>query len=166
MKRFATLCSLTTIALAITACNQMPDSHDADIKALQANDVQWNQDFVSKDTDRLASHYSDDAVLMITGSPAISGKEAIRAALKQMVADPAMSLKLQTTRTDVAKSGDLAYTQGTYTLIVTDPQTKQVVNDHGNFVTTFRKQADGTWKAVADIASSDVPPPVPAPSNP
>jgi ketosteroid isomerase-like protein len=31
-------------------------------------------------------------------------------------------------------------------------------------VTTYRKQADGSWKAVADIATSEVPPPMPAPA--
>jgi hypothetical protein len=44
-------------------------------------------------------------------------------------------------------------------LTLTDPQTKQVVNDHGSYVTTYRKQPDGAWKAVADIASSEVSPP-------
>ncbi len=80
-----------------------------------------------------------------------------------MTADPAMSLKFQATKTDVAKSGDLAYTQGTYTLTLTDPKTKKIITDHGSYVTTYRKQADGTWKAVADIATSEVPPPPPAP---
>jgi hypothetical protein len=44
-------------------------------------------------------------------------------------------------------------------MAMTDPQTRQVINDHGSYVTTYRKQPDGTWKAVADIATSEVPPP-------
>jgi hypothetical protein len=43
-------------------------------------------------------------------------------------------------------------------LTVTDPATHKPITDHGNYVTTFRKQADGSWKAAADIASSAVPP--------
>jgi hypothetical protein len=50
-------------------------------------------------------------------------------------------------------------------MTVTDPQTKQIINDHGSYVTTYRKQPDGTWKAVADIATSAVPPPSSAPST-
>jgi ketosteroid isomerase-like protein len=72
-----------------------------------------------------------------------------------------MTLKFQAARVEVAKSGDQAYTQGSYAMTMTDPASKQVVNDHGSYVTTYRKQADGTWKAVADIATSDVPPPAP-----
>jgi ketosteroid isomerase-like protein len=81
-----------------------------------------------------------------------------------MVSDPALSLKFQSSKVEVAKSGDVAYTQGSYTMVMTDPQTKQVINDHGSYVTTYRKQPDGTWKAVADIATSEVPPPVPPPT--
>jgi ketosteroid isomerase-like protein len=82
-----------------------------------------------------------------------------------MVADPALSLKFHATKVEVAKSGDVDYTQGTYTMTVTDPKTKQLIHDHGSYVTTYRKQPDGTWKAVADIATSDVPPPAPPPSH-
>ena len=75
-----------------------------------------------------------------------------------MLADPAVSLTFQSSKVDVAKSGDLGYTQGSYKLTVTDPTTHKPINDHGSYVTTFRKQADGSWKAEADIATSEVPP--------
>ena len=161
MKRIATLIGGTAIALMATACNQPADTHDADVKALKDNEAQWSQAWAAKDPDKIASYYADDAVVMVPGSPATSGKAAIRDSLKQMLSDPAVSLNFQASRVDVAKSGDLAYTQGAYTLTVTDPQTKQVIHDHGNYVTAYRKQADGTWKAVSDIATSEVPPPAP-----
>ena len=165
MKRFATLCAMTTVALTITACNQTPDTRDADVKAIQDNEAQWNQEYAAKDNDKISAHYAADAILMVPGMPPASGKEAIGTALKQMVADPALSLKFHAMKVEVAKSGDVAYTQGTYTMTVTDPKTRQIVNDHGSYVTTYRKQPDGTWKAVADIATSDVPPPAPPPSH-
>jgi uncharacterized protein (TIGR02246 family) len=163
MKRVAILCATAAVGLMITACNQTPDTHDADVKAIQATEAQWNQDYISKDTDKIASHYADDAVLMVPGTPATTGKDAIRAALKQMTSDPALSLTFHATKVDVAKSGDLGYTQGAYTLTLTDSQTHRIINDHGSYVTTYRKQPDGTWKAVVDIATSEVPPPAPAP---
>jgi len=163
MNRFATFIGSTAIALTVIGCNQTADTHDADVQAIKATEAQWNQDYVSRDVDKIASHYADDAVLVAPGSPATSGKSAIHDALKQMVADPTLSLKFQASTVDVSKSGDLAYTQGSYTLTATDPQTKQLINDHGSYVTIYRKQSDGTWKAVSDIASSAVPPPVPAP---
>jgi uncharacterized protein (TIGR02246 family) len=163
MKRFATVCATIAIALIATGCNRTRDTHDADVQELKDKEIQWNQDFVSKDPDKLAAHYADDAILMAPGTAASSGKDAIQNALKQMVSDPALSLKFHASRVEVAKSGDIAYTQGSYTMAMTDPQTKQVINDHGSYVTTYRKEPDGTWKAVADIATSEVQPPSPVP---
>jgi uncharacterized protein (TIGR02246 family) len=165
MNRFAALCAATALTLTAVACNDA-DTHDADVKAVQANETQWLQDYATKDADKIAAHYTDDAVLIVPGTPVASGKDAIRTELKQMVADPALALKFQATKVDVAKSGDLAYTQGSYTLSLTDPQTKQIINDHGSYVTTYRKQPDGSWKAVVDIVTSDVPPPTSAPPSP
>src|SRR5207237_2048816 len=85
MKRFVTLCAITTIALTLTACNQTPDTHDADVKAIQDNEAQWNQDWAAKDQDKIMAHHADDAILIISGSPSSSGNEAIRTALNPMV---------------------------------------------------------------------------------
>jgi uncharacterized protein (TIGR02246 family) len=165
MKRLAILCAAAVMALGVTACNQMSDTHDADVAALKANEAQWVQDYASKDIDKLMAHYADDAVLMVPGEPAAAGKDAIRTSMKLMLTDPALSLKFEPSKVEVAKSGDIAYTQGSYTLSLTDPQTKQLVNDHGSYVTTYRRQADNTWKAVADIVASEVPPPAPPPNH-
>jgi ketosteroid isomerase-like protein len=159
MKRLATLFALLLIAGMSTACNQQTGNRDEDIQLLKDNEAQWNQDFAAtpKDGDKLVTYYADNAVLMTPNMPAVSGKDAIHNTIKQMVADSAFSLKFQSTHIDVANSSDLAYSQGSYTATFTDPHTHKVVNDHGSFVTTFRRNADGTWKAVADIATSDLP---------
>jgi ketosteroid isomerase-like protein len=98
---------------------------------------------------------------MSPGTPASVGKDAIRKMMTDFVSDPNLSLKFQASRAEVSKSGDMGFTQGSYTLTATDPNTKQVIHDHGSYVTTYSKQSDGSWKAVADIASSEVPPPAP-----
>ena len=165
MKRFAALAGATLLALMAAACNQTANTHDADVQAIKDVETQWNQDFVAKDADKLAAHYTNDAVLMAPGEAATVGMDAIKTALKQMVSDPTISLKFQASKVDTSSSGDMGYSQGSYTLTLTDPQSKQMINDHGSYVTVYRKQADGTWKAVSDIASSGVPmPPPPAPA--
>jgi ketosteroid isomerase-like protein len=58
---------------------------------------------------------------------------------------------------DAAKSGDLGYSQGAYTMTFTDPKTKKVRTVNGKYVTVFQKPADGGWKAVADIFNEDAP---------
>jgi ketosteroid isomerase-like protein len=78
--------------------------------------------------------------------------------LNDMVGDTALSLSFEATRIEVAKSGDVAYTQGAYTMTMTDSATKKPITDKGSYVTVYKKQADGSWKAVSDIASSGTPP--------
>ena len=166
MNRLATLCAATAVALTLTACNQTPapapNTHDADVKAIQDNETQWNQDWASKDAAKIAAHFADDAVLMVPGGPPTVGKDTIQKAVAPMVADPAISLRFLSSKVDVAASGDLGYTQGSYTLTLTDPKTKKPFTDHGSYVLIYRKQADGSWKAVSDIVTSEVPPAAPA----
>ena len=164
MKTCLVLCALATFVLA--GCSQAPpDTREADIKALKDLEIRWVADYAAKDLDRVSSNYAEDAVLMSSGMPASAGKDAIRKTLKEMLADPAFSLKFQTAKVEVSKGSDTGFTQGTYMLTMTEPNSKKVINDHGSYVTTYRKQADGAWKAVADISSSEVPPPAPMPDK-
>lgn len=82
-----------------------------------------------------------------------------------MLADPALSLKFHATRVEIAKSGDMAFTQGSYSMTMTDPASKKSMTDKGSYVTIYKKQADGSWKAVSDIATSENPPAPPAPKK-
>ena len=161
MKR---LIGVAPIALAVALtigcshANYMQADMQADAQAIQDLEKQWNQDFLTKDADKLAAYYSDDAVLMAPGMAPSVGRESIRAALKQMVADPGLTLKFTAARIEVAGSGDMGYSRGAYVMTMTDPRTKQMIHDAGSYVTTYRKEADGKWRAVADIASSETAP--------
>ncbi len=153
-------------AVVLTGCTETTatSNNDADVKALKDIEAQWNKDFEAKDASKLILHYADDAVLMNSGMAVAKGKQAIQKSLTDLVGAPGFSLKFEADRVEVSKSGDIGYTQGHYTLTMTDSATKQPVNDHGSYVTIYKKQADGSWKAVQDAAISEVPPPAPAPA--
>jgi uncharacterized protein (TIGR02246 family) len=163
MKALAAICCAAALASAMAGCNgandmasaPAPDTHDADVKAIGDFEAQWNKDYEAKDLGKVAGHYADDAVLMIPGAPAMQGKDPIRNGLQQMLKDPALSLQFKASRIDV--SGGLAYSQGAYVMKFTDSKTRKVMEEHGTFVTTYRKQADGSWKAEADIATASGP---------
>ena len=160
--RLPMLVSLLLLAFT-TACTQAPppDTHDADVQSLKDAEAAWVKVVAAKDFEKSMSYYADDASVLMPNAPAINGKDAIRAALKPLFDDPNFAMAFQGSRIEVAKSGDLGYTQGTYTLTLTDPKTKKPFTDKGKYVTAYKKQADGTWKAVADMDSSDMPLPAP-----
>ena len=169
MKIQFALCASALAACLVTGCTPAappaaPDTHDADVKAIQDTEVAANKAWAAKDATGVANFYTDDAVLMVGGADAVQGKAAIGDALKHMLADPALSLTFHSTSVVVAKSGDVGYSVGPYELTVTDPVSKKPVHDHGTYVTTFIKQPDGTWKASVDAPSSAVPP-MPAPKK-
>ena len=45
---------------------------------------------------------------------------------------------------EISKGGDLAYTQGTYSMTHTDPKSKKAVTEEGKYVTVHKKQTDGS----------------------
>lgn len=138
---------------------------DAAAAAVKNVEAEMLAAFQAKDAAKLSSHYSSDAILAVPGRT-VKGTEAITKANTEDLADPAFALTFANDKTDVASSGDLAYTSGTYSMNYTDPATKAVIKGAGTYVTVFRKQADGSWKAVADIATPGAPPaaPVAAPA--
>jgi uncharacterized protein (TIGR02246 family) len=140
-----------------------PDTRAADEKAILAMEAEWSKAGGAKDLDKFVSYYADDASAFPPGEPVAHGKDAIRKALSPMFSAPSFDLAFKSTKVEVARSGELAYSSGTYTLTMNDPKGKPM-NDRGKFVTVFRKQTDGSWKTVADIFNSDGPPPPPAPA--
>jgi len=143
--------------MAPTAAPAPPDTHDADVQAIKDTEVAWAKTAAAKDPDKFASYYTDDASLLDQDLPPINGKDAIGKMLKEFMADPNFALTFEGTRWDVAKSGDLGYSQGVYTMTVTNPKTKKPLTDKGKYLTVFRKQSDGAWKAVQDMISSNGP---------
>ena len=134
------------------------DTRDADVKAVHDVEAAWSKDAGSKDADKFASYYADDGSLLLPNAPIINGKESIKAAAKGMMSDPNFALNFQSTRAEASTGGDIVWSVGTYTMTVSNPKTKKPVSDKGKYLTVFKKQADGSWKAIADMVNSDLPP--------
>jgi uncharacterized protein (TIGR02246 family) len=147
------------------APKKAPDTRAADEKAIRDGETTWATDWSSKDVSKIMDHYADDATLMVANQPIMKGTDDIRAGVKQMLADPNLSLNFTATTVEVSKGGDLAYTQGTYTMTSTDPKTKRPITEKGKYVTVYKKQSDGSWKAIEDIANADAAPVSPAPAK-
>src|SRR5712691_9960141 len=83
-------------------------------QALRDLDAQWSAAAGGKDLEKTVSFYSEDAIVLPTNAPAATTKEAIRNTWKDLLASPGLSISWKTTKVEVAKSGDIAYTTGTY----------------------------------------------------
>jgi len=155
------------ISLLIAGCSETPapapDTRAADEKAIRDGETQWNADFKSRDADKLVNHYADDAVVMVPGVPLAKGKDAIGATLKVFLADKNFAANCTTATVEVAKSGDFAYSQGTCTTSMSDRKTGKPITETENYVTVYKKETGGFWKAIEDIDTPDAPPVAPMP---
>jgi uncharacterized protein (TIGR02246 family) len=130
-----------------------PDTRAADEVAIRAADAAWSKAAGAKDAAATASFYADNAVLMAPGGPATVGKDAILKGFTGMMADKNFALSFAPTKIEVARSGDLAYDIGDFSLTVTDPKGKAQTLK-AKYVVVWGKQADGSWKAVVDAPNT------------
>lgn len=148
--------------LALAGCTQPPplpppDTREADAKTIKDSEAAWNKEWAAKDAQAIVNHYADDASVEMPNMAIMTGKPAITAGLKDFLSDPNMALTFESAQVEVSKGGDLAYTRGSYSITMTDSKTKKPVVEKGKYVTVYRKQADGSWKAVQDINNADAP---------
>ena len=115
----------------------------------------WSKDAATKDPEKWASYFADDGSALYPGAPTVNGKAAIKAAATPMMADPNFALSFQSAQAEASKGGDMVYSQGTYTMTMTNPKTKKPMTDKGKYLTVYMKQSNGSWKVVADTFNSD-----------
>ena len=163
LKMYRSLFLVLCLLALSTACQTQAtsDTRAADETALKKLDEEWSKAAGDRDVDKTISYYSDDAVVMPPNIPTLSGKEPIRALWKSMLESPDFSGGWKATKVEVARSGDLAYVNGTYEFNEKDDSGKPIT-DKGKYLEIWKKQADGSWKCVADMFSSDLPVAAPA----
>ena len=98
------------------------------------------------------SYYADDAVELPNGAPAIVGKAAI-AKTMGFLDQPDNKLTWTPVGADIAASGDLGYTYGTYEFHTKDKDGKPVVSQ-GKYMTVWKLQKDGSWKVELDMGNA------------
>lgn len=156
------------LALVLVACEQpvrearAPAAAEAapgesDLAAVQQAiadvDRQWEEAANRGDAEAVAALYADDAYFLAPNAELVQGREEIRELLQGLV-DMGLA-NVDFTTVDVGASGDLAYEVGRYSLDLQQPG----VSDQGKYVIVARRQADGSWKLVADIFNSSLPAP-------
>jgi uncharacterized protein (TIGR02246 family) len=166
MERNRTAMLLISIAVALSTagCHRFGygSRRHADVAAvkqqLATEEAAWNQAFHAKNLDALVAPYASDAVFVLPGLPVQVGTAAIRKAYAEALKDPNFDVSFVADRVEVARSGELALTQGHFTMKGSDAKTKQAATTAtGVYLTVYKKQPDGTWKAIQDWAAANPP---------
>ncbi|MDX1392943.1 MAG: DUF4440 domain-containing protein [Gemmatimonadota bacterium] len=96
--------------------------------------------------------YARDARLLPSGAAAVEGADEIREFWRRTPDDGLVSLTLETG--DIEVSGDLACEIGVFYRTVR-PRHGAAFQEVGKYMVVYRRQADGAWRAVAEMFNAD-----------
>jgi ketosteroid isomerase-like protein len=94
-----------------------------------------------------------DDVILLRGKP-VFGKEAVRSTIKSDWDDPTYSLSWEPKHVELFKSGKMGHTSGRWTYKGTNEKGEKLTL-HGDYLTVWQKQADGSWKVIYDGGTPD-----------
>lgn len=140
--------------LAMTGCTRAADATADTSKvadAIKAKEAGWQKAYADKDLNSLAGEYADDAAMGSPGDPVAMTDVDRRKSLQTLIGDPNFKLDFASDRILVASSGDLATSRGHYSITTTDKATNKPATSAGTYLTVYKKEAGGDWKAVEDV---------------
>lgn len=159
----AKLVITAAMAISVAACERASSggsesSSAAAKQAIASEEANSNRAFHNRDLNALVAPYASKAVFILPGMPPQVGTAAIRNAYSEALKDPKFDVSFAADKVEVARSGDLAFTQGHFTMKGSDPKTEALTTSTGSYLTIFKKQPDGSWKIIEDWAAANPPP--------
>lgn len=107
---------------------------------------------LEKDIDHLLTYYDDDAIWLLANMPILREKDAIRNNWTNWFKTPDSSLSWKPIKVEVSKSGDLAYSFGTYDIQYNNKEGERV-SETGGYVAVWKKNPDLEWKLLVDSSN-------------
>jgi ketosteroid isomerase-like protein len=132
-----------------------PAGDAAASKAIQAADSAQGAALIRGDTAGAAAYYADDAIVMAPNDNIAKGHDAIVKAIGNIFAAGKITA-FSTHREDLLVTGEYAIETLSYAMTI-QPKTGKPMSDKGKGLTVFKKQSDGSYKAIRDIFNSDLP---------
>jgi ketosteroid isomerase-like protein len=139
------------ISLIVFGCSQNKVDMKTEENLIMKTDSTWAATSLEgKDIDKIVSYWTDDAVVLSPGQPAVIGKDALRNFVKESENIPGFSIHWKSSNVHFSGDGTMAYMYGENVVTVNDSTGKKI-SMAGRGYTVWRKDADGNWKCAVDI---------------
>lgn len=141
-----------TILLLLTCSKEKPSDKQSNqeyIDAITAVSSARAEAFNNSDADGIAEHFTEDAILMAPGVPAMKGRDAVRD-YYQFIFDE-YEPELESHYVEVRVEGDLAYGRGIAKVTLTPKDGTETLESASKYLNILQRQPDGTWKTTHDI---------------
>jgi ketosteroid isomerase-like protein len=159
---------IAAIVLAV-ACGGKPGGEDATVRqmgtpdeamsarqVIDSSNAAFASALVAGDAPAMMTLYSDDAIVMPPGAPALRGRAEYTKWNDGMLAAFAFT-DARFTTTDLTVQGPYAIETGSYAMTM-KPPAGRAVPDTGKYLAIWKQQPGGGWRMVRDIFNSDRPP--------
>jgi uncharacterized protein (TIGR02246 family) len=125
----------------------------AESAKLLQRDAEWaDAATAGKDIDKIVAYWTDDAVLMVPGQPAVEGKPAIRAFVTASLNTPGFKIHWVSRNPTFSPGGKMAYLRAATEMTVPGPQGAPTTV-HLQGYTIWRMDTDGQWRCVVDLGT-------------
>jgi ketosteroid isomerase-like protein len=145
----------------LAGCSRSSFNAREEEASLLKRDAAWAETASSgKDVEKIISYWTDDALVIPPGQPAVEGKAAIREFVADSLKIPGFKIHWTSEKVSFSPDGQVAYMRGMNETTVTGPDGK-LMTLHGRGVTVWRRDPDGQWRCAVDVWN-DAPPSPPA----
>jgi uncharacterized protein (TIGR02246 family) len=128
---------------------------EAEKDRLLQRDVEWAAvASEGRDIERILSYWTDDAIVLPPGQPAVVGKAALRQFVEASLQIPGFGITWTSADVSLSADGNLAYILSKRSVTVTGPDGTPMTRA-GPLVTIWHREADGTWRCAVDIWNSE-----------
>jgi ketosteroid isomerase-like protein len=125
---------------------------------LEDADRRFAADSAARGADAWAVVFAPDGMLWRRGRPPIVGPEAIRESMQRAFSDPESLLAWEPYTSALSLAGDMGFTIGCYRRLRQRPASPPAQEGSGTYLTIWRRQADGSWRAVFDTGIDNTSP--------
>jgi ketosteroid isomerase-like protein len=123
-------------------------------KLLQ-RDAEWSAlASEGRDIERILSYWTDDAIVLPPGLPAIVGKPALRQYVQASLQIPGFQISWVSSDAILSPDGNQAYLVGQNSVAMNGADGGSVTTK-GRAVTIWRREPDGEWRCALDIWNAE-----------
>ncbi|MGA8670116.1 MAG: DUF4440 domain-containing protein [Terracidiphilus sp.] len=146
-----TLTALCT--LFFSGCSHSRFDPAVEGQKLLQRDAEWSQAASEgKDIEKILSYWSDDAQVIEPGQPVHQGKAEIRKFVSDSLKIPGFHIHWVSRDPVFSPDGRMAYMPGAEEMTIPDSK-GALITVHTRGISVWRRDADGEWRCVVDIAN-------------
>jgi uncharacterized protein (TIGR02246 family) len=119
-------------------------------RAIDRGNAEWIEAWEKGDPARIAALFTDDAVMLSQGGRVFKGRQEILERQKAAMQSVTRPVKVSVITVKIWLDGNTAYETGKYKYEYTEKG--EPTTEEGRYVTTWKRQSDGSWKLTMDMA--------------